>query len=67
MSILRFVENKATGFSEGPSEGIAELVFNRHGVCLMCGHIPGREVQQGMCCCCCIDCICCTKNRPEEG
>lgn len=65
---LRFVENKVTGFSQKPSEGVIELVFNRHGVCLMCGHTPGREVQQGACCLC-VDCICCIKRtdrRHEE-
>ena len=68
MTALHFVENKMTGFSEEPSAGVVELVFNRSGVCLLCGHTPGREVQRGACCCC-VDCICCAKRgivRPEE-
>lgn len=62
---LRFVENKATGFSEEPPKGLVEMVFAASGVCLMCGHTPGREVQQGACCCC-GDCICCTKQEERS-
>lgn len=68
MSILRFVENKVTGYSETVPPGVAELVFNRRGVCLMCGHTPGREKRGA--CCSCGDCTCCTKRgivRPEES
>ncbi len=61
MSILRFVENKVTGISEQPPEEVVGLVFNPRGVCLLCGHLPNRDVIQGTCCPC-GDCTCCTKR-----
>jgi hypothetical protein len=64
MSIMRFVENKVTGQSERPSEGLVQVLFNRFGACLLCGHTPVTGA-----CCACEDCVCCTKRgivRPEE-
>ena len=64
---LRFVENKVTGFSEEPSEGIVQMVFNVKGVCLMCGHTPGntnRGRGTGHCCPC-GSCICCAQREGD--
>ena len=60
--VFRFVENKVTGESDTPSEGLVELMFTAKGTCLMCGHTPGREMKKGECCIC-RDCLCCTRLR----
>ncbi len=61
MSIMRFVENKAVDppISERPSEGQVQMLFNRSGGCLMCGHTPGSDKD----CCPCYRCVCCTKKE----
>lgn len=65
--LLHFVENKVTGISETVPSGVAEGFLSRSGTCLMCGHTPGRAVEEGKCCPC-GDCICCAKfTRPEES
>lgn len=57
----RIVECKDTGKREDPPAGYQELVLNRSGHCLQCGHRP-----EGVACCICGDCICCPATERSE-